>query len=250
MTLRYGCVNRHRAGRSEGTLMLDLPDIPREGFVTAQEYVYARLRHAVMIGAVQPETTLTIRGLADCMGISPTPIREALRRLGSERAIEMLGNRRISIPEMTPERFAEIVSLRRALEGHAARRALPYVSDRLIEELAGIDGRMDAHVRSGDMEALTTSNHAFHRLLYTANPHQRVLPAIESVWLQLGPFQRQLIREVGRFYLVDRHKEILDALRARCAATLVEAIENDIRDGIERAGEAALSGPRGAAISG
>lgn len=225
--------------------MLDLPDLPREGFVTAQDYVYARLRNAIMVGAVQPESTLTIRGLADCMGISPTPIREALRRLGSERAIELLGNRRISIPGMTPERFEEIVSLRRALEGHAARRALPYVSQVLIDELALIDDRMDGHVRAGDFDALTTSNHAFHRLLYTANPHQQAMPAIESVWLQLGPFQRRVIRDVRQFYLVDRHKEILRALRERDCGALVRAIEDDIRDGIQRAGQLVLAEDRG-----
>jgi DNA-binding GntR family transcriptional regulator len=224
----------------ESTPMLDIPEIPRDGSLTTQEYAYERLRNAIMVGAVQPESTLTIRGLAEYMGLSPTPIREALRRLSSERAIEMLGNRRINIPVMTAERFDEIVRLRILLESHAARRALPYVSDVLIDEMRQVDERMDGYVASSDMDALTTSNQDFHRMLYTANPNQTVMPVIESVWLQLGPFQRQVIRELRQFYLIDRHKEILSMLRRRDAEGLADAIEADIRDGIQISGMQAL----------
>ncbi len=229
--------------------MLDFPEIHRDGSLTTQEYAYARLRNAIMVGAIQPETTLTIRGLADYLGLSPTPIREALRRLSSERAIEMLGNRRISIPVMTAARFDEIVRLRTTLECHAAKRALPHVADVLIDQMREIDDRMDAHVRADDMDALTIANHDFHRVLYTANPDQAVMPIIESVWLQLGPFQRQMIDEVRHFYLVDRHKEILSALRDRNADELLDAIEADIRDGVLRAGMETLKRHAGEAMA-
>ncbi|MGX9848782.1 GntR family transcriptional regulator [Limimaricola litoreus] len=208
--------------------------------MTTQEYVHARLRNAIMVGAVQPESTLTIRGLAEYLELSPTPVREALRRLSSERAIELLGNRRISIPVMTAPRLEEILRLRMTLECHAARRALPFVSEVLIDRMRAIDDRMDDYIQSRDLDALTISNHEFHRVLYTANPHQTVLPVIESVWLQLGPFQRQMIRALEQFYLIDRHKEILTALRERDAAALALAIEADIEDGIGRAGREVL----------
>ena len=220
--------------------MLDIPELAADPSLTTQETTYLRLRNAIMVGAIQPETTLTIRGLADYLGLSPTPIREALRRLGSERAIEMLGNRRISIPVMTIPRLDEIVRLRTVLEQHAALRALPFVSDVLIDRMRALDARMDDDVASGDMDALTIANHDFHRTLYTANPDQAAMPAIESVWLQLGPFQRQAIRAVRDFYLVDRHKEVLAALRLRDPDALSVAIEADIRDGILRAGMEAL----------
>lgn len=221
--------------------MFDLPEISRHPAMTTQEYVHARLRNAIMVGAVQPESALTIRGLAEYLELSPTPVREALRRLSSERAIELLGNRRISIPVMTAARFEEILRLRMTLECHAAHRALPFVSDVLIERMRQIDDRMDDYVQNHDLNALTTSNHEFHHVLYAANPHQTVMPVIESVWLQLGPFQRLMIREIDQFYLIDRHKEILSALRRRDAAALAAAIEADIEDGIGRAGREVLN---------
>ena len=215
---------------------LSVPQIARTGQMTAHEYVYARLRYALMTGAIVPGTALKIRALAVYLGISPTPVREALRRLCSENALEVLGNRRIVVPRMNAGRFDELILLRVHLECLAAERALPYVSDILIEKMALIDEQMDRAAAGRNYNALTVLNQDFHELLYTANPNQSILPLIQSVWLQLGPFQRQVMDRVLDYYLVDRHKEILDALKARNAAALCKATEADIRDGIGRAG--------------
>ena len=62
-----------------------------------------------------------------------------MRRLSTENAIEVLGNRRLRIPEMTLGRFEELVQLRIVLEIHAAERAVPYISDIIIENLRDLD---------------------------------------------------------------------------------------------------------------
>lgn len=220
---------------------LDIPKIPNGGDRTTQEYVYERLRNAIMIGAFAPGTPLTMRGLAEALDLSPTPIREAVRRLSSENAIEIMQNRRMSIPKMTLGRFEELVALRVVLESHAAERALPYISDIIIEKIKSLDLDMDEAIGNGDLERLTILNQDFHRTLYTVNPNQVTMPAIESVWLQLGPFQRQVIERVEEFYVVDRHKEIIAALRTRDVAALVIATESDIREGMNRSGRKVLT---------
>ena len=143
---------------------------------------------------------------------------------------------RSHITRMNAGRFDYLILLRVHLECLAAERALPYVSDILIEKMALIDEQMDRAAAGRNYNALTVLNQDFHELLYTANPNQSILPLIQSVWLQLGPFQRQVMDRVLDYYLVDRHKEILDALKARNAAALCKATEADIRDGIGRAG--------------
>lgn len=218
-----------------------IPSIMRDNDLTAQEYSYLRLRNAIATGALAPGTALTVRGLATEMETSQTPVREAVRRLSSENAIEVLGNRRLRVPEMTPGRFEELVALRIVLECHAARRALPYVSAVVVGHLTSIDGQMDAAIARHDLDALTILNQDFHRALYMLNPDQAVMPLIESIWLQLGPFQRQVIRNVESYYGVDRHKQMLAALHRRDLPTLIEAVESDIRDGILRAGREVLA---------
>ncbi len=221
----------------------DLPEIPIKDDRTTQEYVYERLRYAIMIGAIPPGTTLTMRGLAEALDLSPTPIREAVRRLSSEHAIEVMQNRRMSVPLMTLGRFEELLALRVALETHAAERSLPYVSDIVIRKMASVDAEMDRAIDDDDLDRLAILNQVFHRTLYTTNPNQVSMPVIECVWLQLGPFQRQVIETVKEFYTVDRHKEILAALRSRDAAALVMATESDIRDGTSRTARERLADP-------
>lgn len=215
---------------------LNIPDIPEQSGVTTQEYVYQRLRNAIMLGAIEPGTLLTMRGLAERLDLSPTPIREAVRRLSSENAIQVMDNRRMSVPVMTSARFEELVALRTSIEVHAAKRALPYISDIVIKNLTEIDARMDKFVSEGELDQLTLLNQAFHRILYTTNPDQVTMPVVESIWLQLGPFQRQVITRVKEYYEIDRHKEILSALTTRDAGALHEAITNDIRDGVVKSG--------------
>lgn len=215
---------------------LNIPDIPEQSGVTTQEYVYQRLRNAIMLGAIEPGTLLTMRGLAERLDLSPTPIREAVRRLSSENAIQVMDNRRMSVPVMTSARFEELVALRTSVEVHAAKRALPYISDIVIKNLTQIDAKMDKFVSEGELDQLTLLNQAFHRILYTTNPEQVTMPVVESIWLQLGPFQRQVITRVKEYYEIDRHKEILSALTTRDAAALHDAITNDIRDGVVKSG--------------
>lgn len=217
-----------------------IPDVTRTADMTTQEYAYQRLRRAIMVGAFPPGHKLTIRGLAQDLNLSQTPIREAVRRLSSESAIEVLGNRRLRVPFMTSGRFDELVQLRTVLELHAAARSLPYVSDMVINQMVKIDNELDASVVENDPVEMTRLNHAFHRALYCLNPDQAVIPLIESIWLQLGPFQRQMMATHQHHYSVDRHKEILVALNKRDVQSLTTALIADIQEGLALAGKDAL----------
>ena len=228
--------------------MVSIPHIARDDAMTTQDYAYARLRNAIMVGAIRPGTGLTFRGLALALDLSPTPIREAVRRLSSEKAIEVLGNRRLMVPDMSAGRFEELVQLRIVLETYAAERAMPYLSDIIIENMRDLDDAMDGALAHRDLDALTRMNQEFHKLLYCLNPFQTVMPLIESVWLQLGPFQRQVIEDIEAAPLVDRHKEMLAAMRARDLFALCTAIESDIHDGSIRSGRQMLQSAQGAGI--
>ncbi len=210
--------------------------------MTTQDYAYRRLRNAIMVGALKPGTSLTFRGLAGQLGLSATPVREALRRLSSENAIEVLENRRLQVPRMTPGRFEELVQLRIVLETHAATRAFPYISDKAIDGLTALDDRMDAALARGDLDGLTRMNQEFHKRLYGLNPDAAAIPLIESLWLQLGPFQRQVIEDIDSIAGADHHKEMLAALRERALQELCAAIRADVHDGSIRAGRAMLHG--------
>lgn len=219
----------------------NIPEIKESKDSTSQENAYLRLRNAIMVGAIPTGVSLTMRGLAEQLGLSPTPIREALRRLNSESAIALQDNRRMLVPHMTKGRFEDLIATRITLECHAALRALPYVSGVLIEAMRDTDLAMDRALEQHDYDTLTALNHDFHSILYRANPDHISMPLVESIWLQLGPFQREVISELDVFYQIDRHKQILSALDTRDAKALSAAIQKDIEDGVAAAGRDAIA---------
>ncbi len=205
--------------------------------MTVQQRVYNQLRTDILLGRIAPGEPLTIRGLAKRLDVSAMPIREALRQLATERAVELLGNRRIRIPVMSPQRFDDLVAARIALETEAASRCLNYVDDSLIDKLVKYDAEVDKGIAARDYDHWLASNFAFHRTLYSAQPESVFLPLIESLWLQIGPFLRLALVHFGPDLSIDRHAEALDAIRKRNHASLRIAIEADIRDGISHIGK-------------
>ena len=197
-----------------------------------KEWVYQSLRHALMCGQIDPGLPLTIRGLAETLDVSPMPVREALYRLSCEQAVEVKDNRRVIVPQMTAAKLQALFEMRIVLETHAACDALPYVRAEDILVLKQLDTAVDEAVACGDIERVTLTNQAFHRYLYAVPPAQVVVPMIESVWLQLGPFVRVVLSKLEAVYRVDRHQEAIEALRRHNAFALQRAIEADIRDGM------------------
>lgn len=204
----------------------------RDESVTISKWVYMTLRHAVMNGQILPGRALTIRELASMLGVSPMPIREALRQLATENALEIKDNRRVMVPNMTAMKFTELCEARMALESHAASRALAYIDGPKLEQLRELDQRIDAAQDEGNLAQISLLNQDFHRSLYTANPHQISMPLIESLWLQLGPFLSLASRHLKEHYVIDRHDEAMKAIENKDSLALQLAINADIREGI------------------
>lgn len=218
--------------------MLDPVDIgpsraaPDDSAITVQEWVYRQLKERILIGQFVPGRSVTLRGIATMLDVSATPVREALRRLVSERALEVRGNRRVSVPNMTRCKFDDLCATRVALETLAAERALPAVDAALLERLRRLDAEIDEAVEQGDVTRYLKRHREFHYSLYEMGSAEVLMPLIESVWLQISPFLRLVISHIGVDYIVDRHAEALRALERGDQAALRFAIEADIREGL------------------
>jgi len=210
---------------------ISLTLLKRSDGVTITEWVYRTLRTSVMNGEILPGRALTIRGLAELLDVSPMPVREAIRQLAAEHALEVNESRRVMVPNMTALKFNELFEARIALEPHAASQALPYITSEHLQTLKDLNRQGDLAIERGELEKVSALNQAFHRLLYTANPNDVCMPLIESLWLQLGPFMRLASSKLEECYLVDRHQEAMDAIEKRDAFALQLAIKADIREG-------------------
>lgn len=203
----------------------------REASESAKQWVYRVLRRAIMTGQFEPGEPVTINGLAEALGVSAMPVREALHRLVSEGALELLDNRRVRVPDLDPARFEEVLEARVALETRAAERAMPFIDDVRLARLRAFDQQADQALAVRNFGRLVEANFDFHRCLYEARPGTVLLPLIESLWLRLGPFMRRAGEAFSADYQVDRHAEALAAIIKRDGEALKAAIAADIRDG-------------------
>lgn len=203
----------------------------------ARDKISLALREALITGAIQPGRPMTLRGLAEELGTSPMPVREAIRGLAAEKALEISSSGRITVPRMTPAKFSEILKARSLLEPEVAVLALPHLTRNDVRRLQSIDDRIDASLGNGDVAGYMRLNHAFHFAIYDAARSDVLEPLIKSLWLQFGPFMRMVYGRVGTAALVDHHKLAVDAIARNDANGLHKAIRLDIAEGMRLIGE-------------
>ena len=149
--------------------MNDLRKIP------THEVTYTRLRDMILVGVLQPGQPVTIQGLIFDLGVGMTPVREAIRRLAAEGALLPQGNRRVTVPRLTVGLLDQDAFARLTIE--PMLEELAHLTPALIGRLTGLDERVDAAIRAGDVQAYLESNHAFHFALYEASE-----AAVLSIW--------------------------------------------------------------------
>lgn len=226
---RKGSLALKRADRALGDIAL-----------TAHESVYRGLRNRILFGGFLPGSALTLRGLAEDMGVSPMPVREAVRRLIAERALQMQDNRRVLIPPMTETTFEQIIFCRKALEPELAARAMDRIGPAEIKALAAHDKAVDRAMAIGDVQGYMESNYHFHFAIYQHARADTLLALVESIWLQFGPFMRMAYGRWGTSSLEDQHQAALAAIERRDRKALKAALAADIGQGMNFIGEAIL----------
>jgi DNA-binding GntR family transcriptional regulator len=200
--------------------------------IPTHETVYARLRDMILFGHLEPGTAITIQGLVADLGVGMTPVREAIRRLTAEGAIEPQGNRRVSVPRMSGAMLDQVAFARQTIEPRLAEMATANMTAQMIEALEQIDQRVNAAIQSDDISGYLEANHAFHFYLYEASQAPVLVDMARSMWLRFGPALRVVVESHGTPGLADHHALALTALREGNARAVAAALRSDIADGI------------------
>ena len=191
--------------------------------------VYESLREALTAGRFVPGQKLTFRFIASTLGVSLTPVREALRRLVAEGAFEMQPSRSVRVPLMTRMKVLELRDIRMAVEGLAAEKAAGQASRSQIAALRRVALEI-ATVRSrGDSATDRLKVREFHFTLYAMATQPTLLRVIEGLWLQTGPYMNLLYPDyVSQSRGPETRARIIRALQSRDAVAARREIENDI----------------------
>ncbi|RUS60670.1 GntR family transcriptional regulator [Pseudorhodobacter sp. E13] len=197
----------------------------------AHEIVYRQIREMVLFGELAPGQPVTIQGLVAQLGTGMTPVREAIRRLTAEGALEFKGNRRVCVPDLTAQHLHELAFARVALEPHLAELAIKQATPADIDALEATDARVNAAISAGDIRSYLEQNYLFHTALYALSGADILCPMVQGLWLRVGPSLRIVCGRYGTLNLPDKHAEAIAALRAGRAADLSAAIRDDIVQG-------------------
>lgn len=192
---------------------------------TKQQYVYDILREEIISNTLEPGTRLTFRALAQRMGVSEIPVREAVKQLEAEGLIRITPHTGIRVTELSTDEIREIAEIREALEPLAARLAAVRMNDDALESLDDILDKMATAVEEGDGERYGELNRVFHRTMYRASDNTRLYNLIVSLWDNVDRY-RAVFRVVPGHMerSLREHRLIVDALRARDAEGVYHAM--------------------------
>ena len=195
---------------------------------TIGDHAYASLRRAILTGRFEPGEKLTIRSLSQQLNISPTPIRESLRRLAAEHAVEIAPNRFIRIPIMKAKELRELRDIRTALEGLATERAVAHVDDKLVAELRKLDATIRRLRERGSVKPVIGAIQQFHFAIYEASDMPSLVRMIESLWLRTAPYVNLLFPGYSQIERGNLRAMILTAIARRDSASAKRLMEADV----------------------
>jgi DNA-binding GntR family transcriptional regulator len=193
-----------------------------------QDRVLEQLCHGLMVGALAPGQTITLRRLAARLSTSPMPVREAINQLTASNVLEILPNRSVAVPRMSAGRYQELTIARQALEGIAAEMACVNVTPDLIRRLSNINAKLRTAIRKRNHLSCLSLNREFHFTLYAAAKSEIIRPLIESLWLQDGPIMYLSLISPDSRWDASCHDQVLAALKAKNPAAVASAIRRDL----------------------
>lgn len=197
-----------------------------------REHIKERIIERIMDGTYPPGARIVELQIAQELGVSQAPVREALRDLAAMRFIETVPHRGARVRHVTVEDLGEIYPVRAALEEVAGRTAAPRMTDDLLRELSTELESMHEAATAGDVYQQLSHDARFHELIIEAAGNRTLL----DVWRSLRVEARALVSVIKSdsdlSTIAEKHRSILDALRARNA----ELAAKEMREHIEHFG--------------
>jgi len=194
--------------------------------------IYHRVSQDLVRGKLRPDQRITIRGLAESLGTSSTPVRDAVQRLLQDDALVQRSVRDVRVPVPSAAQYLEIISIRRELEGLAAARAAAVAAPRDITRMIRLAERNEEAITAARWTQAAEFNQQFHFALAEIAQMPVLLGVLSRLWLRMGPL-------IAGYYsgaqvdLMHQHHALIAAFQTRDAQAARTAIYRDIDDSIE-----------------
>lgn len=211
-------------------------ELKLDNYKPLREIVFESIRGAIISGTLKPGERLMEVQLAEKLGVSRTPIREAIRKLELEGLVIMMPRKGAYVADLSIKDITDVLEIRAVLEGLASGLAALRITDEEIEELEMTAVKFNQAIDEGDFDAIVQRDIEFHDLIFKATRNEKLIQLTNNLREQVQRFRLMYINKSNKSKeLAREHYEIAEAISNRnidlaekLAKTHIENAENYI----------------------
>lgn len=205
--------------------------IKLDSYKPLREIVCDTLRQAIVDGVFKPGERLMEIKLADEMGVSRTPVREAIRKMEIEGFVAMMPRRGTYVSDISVKDITDVYEIRIVLDVLAAVLSAERITEEEVLKMRSLLDDIDAHIKKGEFDQIVEADSAFHDVLYQASHNQRLVMMINNLRDQFTRLRMRSMKYPGRLKNTQReHRDLVDAIASRdidrAKATVRTHLEN------------------------
>lgn len=227
----------------------DVFELKLDNYKPLREVVFESIRGAILSGALKPGERLMEVQMAERLGVSRTPIREAIRKLELEGLVVMIPRKGAYVADLSIKDITDVLEIRAALEGLAAALASLRITDEEIEELEVLAMQFHKALENDDVETMIQRDIEFHEKIFKASRNERLVQISNNLREQVQRYRIMYLTNANKVgLLAGEHFEIAEAITKRdidlaekLAQRHVEDTENYIMKIVENASETAIT---------
>lgn len=185
-------------------------------YLPLRDVVFNTLRQAILKGELKPGERLMEIALAERLGVSRTPIREAMRKLELEGLVVMIPRRGAQVANITEKDLNDVLEVRIALENMAIEKACKRMTEEELDKLWQAAREFEHTMAEGNLVRLAEADVVFHEIIYQASDNCRLIQVLNNLREQIYRYRVEYLKEEEtRNVLVKEHEELYNAVKAR-----------------------------------
>jgi DNA-binding GntR family transcriptional regulator len=195
-----------------------------EEYLPLREVVFNTLRKAILTGELKPGERLMEIHLANQLGVSRTPIREAIRKLELEGLVVMMPRRGAEVAQITEKSLRDVLEVRRTLDAFCAELACERISEEEIEQLREACEEFERAAGTEDVSAIAKADVELHDIIVQATRNRRLIQIVNNLSEQMYRYRFEYIKdELRHDNLVEEHRMIYESILHRDKEKAAEA---------------------------
>ena len=212
-------------------MMMDIMQQNMNEYLPLRDVVFNTLRQAILTGELKPGERLMEIHLADRLGVSRTPIREAIRKLELEGLVVMIPRKGAQVARITEKNLKDVLEVRRALDMLAVRLDCSRMDDEYKKQLREACDEFARVVKNNNTKDITEADVRFHDIINKATGNDRLIQLVNNLAEQMYRYRLEYIKDAAYHNrLVAEHEEIYSAImdgdEERAAKAVVLHIDN------------------------